>query len=423
MDHIPLEMLDLILSFINHKHWFNVMLTCQLWLNSGRRTFHPGTNLTPSKAITHAAKKGFVIYTKCLLEDRRVDPFIRSCAPLRWACSEGHLEIIQLLLDTLKSDAKINLPSASLLQPVKNERQDIVSVLLEKQNIQFRGFKVENSAIISTTNPEMIQLLLSSSRLSFDAGVINHLISRWDEVILHQILNDARFDQNSFNVSFLAACRQRGSCKFLEIIMKNPRGFGHVNPFSPTILSSTSCDAGSLEVLRFLAAMPEYDPGSAPALLGNLCKNATDEFLLEFLQDHRVIVTHQNGEALLKASTRGLSGTVEKLLQHNWPKNYEENFNKSFLVACKNGFLPVVQMLGRHPLVSLAKNDNECLVWASWKGHKEIVRELLKNEIVSKGTISMAQFRARQFNRTDVIEILDIVVSGIANVSLPKNPS
>lgn len=126
------DVLGHVFSFIPPEDWFNVMCTCKLWNEIGRRVFDPSTcgnalmfavysgnlpclkmllkdqrvdpSIHENSAIRAASEHGNVDVVKELLRDSRVDPSADDNYAIQWASKEGHVEVVQLLLKDKRVD-------------------------------------------------------------------------------------------------------------------------------------------------------------------------------------------------------------------------------------------------------------------------------------------------------------------------------
>jgi ankyrin repeat protein len=95
------DVLGHVFSFLPREDWFNVMCTCKLWNEIGRRVFDPSTC---GNALMFAVYSGNLSCLKMLLKDSRVDPSIHENSAIRAACEHGNVEAVKELLQDSRVD-------------------------------------------------------------------------------------------------------------------------------------------------------------------------------------------------------------------------------------------------------------------------------------------------------------------------------
>jgi hypothetical protein len=99
------DVLAQIFSYLDYHNWFNVMCTCKLWNEVGRRTFDP--TKYHRDTLKFAISRNNVLCCKALLRDPRIDPSGGGNVAILLACSLGNVEIIKELLKDSRVDPQV----------------------------------------------------------------------------------------------------------------------------------------------------------------------------------------------------------------------------------------------------------------------------------------------------------------------------
>ena len=96
------------------------------------------------------------------------------------------------------------------------------------------------------------------------------------------------------------------------------------------------------------------------------------------------------------------------------------NHNEAFRWACENGHVDIVDKLLQDNRVDPADNDNDAIVWAAWNGHPSTVERLLKDPRVNPAAQGhQAIIMASQFGSLPIVKAL--LVDGRADPSAHHN--
>lgn len=131
---LSIDELRYIFSYIppERANWFNVMLTCKLFLEAGMTAFDPSIN--NNRPIVWSISKNNVHAVRKLIKDKRVDPSPHENLLLRWVCAQGHTDIAEQMID----DPRVDLSSQNHY-PIRiaswHGHIGIVKLLLKKSKV------------------------------------------------------------------------------------------------------------------------------------------------------------------------------------------------------------------------------------------------------------------------------------------------
>jgi ankyrin repeat protein len=320
----------------------------------------------PMTGIECASRNGYTDIVRLLLDARRDNNNVEKMnLALQEASRSGHTNIVKMFLDESKTDIRID-PSL-------------------RNNYAFR-WACENGHI------EVVRMLLTDERVDptdFNNYAIRLASCFGHTEVVRTLLTDERVDPTTNNNHAIRSASARGHTDVVRLLLQwsyeteENRRWG-VDPtagYNEAILLASQ--NGYIEVVRLLIADPRVGPTAKTnyAILA-ACEFGRTEVVRLLLADPQVDPTANNNYAIRFASQNGHTEVVRLLLQYPQVDPTAQS-NYTIRYASQNGHTEVVRMLlgwsSGTKCVDPTAESNSAIRLASENGHTEIVAMLRQN--------------------------------------------
>ncbi|ORY50471.1 hypothetical protein BCR33DRAFT_713264 [Rhizoclosmatium globosum] len=318
------------------------------------------------------------IVRKCL-ENSATDPSVFANLPLNAACSFGHSEIMEMLLNDprlstenlLKTLVMFGLekelekwlldprvdPSAkendALHQAIVQGHNGIFKLLLADPRVN----PVVGELLFGTARYnrlEMMDLVLQDPRVTPPNAALNTAVNRGYTDIVKRLLKDGRVDPANHANQCICVAAQSGFAEICEVLLTDPSVDPSARRNLPLIKGIQN---GFLEVVRVLVADPRVDPAA-------------------------------NGNLEIGFAARFGNIEICKLLLADWNVDPSANDHAAFMFAIETENFPVVELFLKDARIDPNCDDNAALqVASSWK----MMDVILMNPRFKSNTLSMNQ--------------------------------
>ncbi|KAF4233510.1 hypothetical protein CNMCM8980_010241 [Aspergillus fumigatiaffinis] len=329
--------------------------------------------------LVYAVKHGSTMVVDVLLARRHINVNFQNkrgeCA-LWWAAYLGHTEILERLLQ--RDDVEVDTA----------DRENGLTPL----SVAFMG-----------GHEGIVQHLLGTRRVNVNASdqrgrpLIFHAICRDDRRMLEILLGDWNLDmscQDGRGRTPLLYSVSKGQTELTKVLLGHPRAFVDVRDRNDRTPLWHAVRLGNEQIVEVLlrngadSNVPDIEmvtPFHKSIMKGKL---STLQMLLKNChRSHSALVVDEDRDEsdeeplLCLAAAWKRSEMVQLLLDHGWNVN-EENAEEltPLLLAAKEGYSSVVQVLLNHPQINLHTQDHcgsTALHAAAKEGHLEVVKLLL----------------------------------------------
>lgn len=299
---------------------------------------------------------GPIAVMKYLLIVKEVNPSMKFNYPIREACENGHTKVVKLLL----SDPRVD-PS------------------------DLNNYTLEHSCMNGHT--EVVKLLLSDPRVDPNNLPIVLASGNGHAEVVKLLLSDPRFQ--SSNELPLTLSAENGHTEVVKLLLSDPR----TSNYSDYVLKS-SCKYGHLEVVKLLLSVPWQFSGNVNELLIIAAENGHSEVVKLLLSESREQLRASawllESPSLSKIALDPDSASEDETFQANrlWHLDPSAERNKAIRLASYNGHVEVVRELLKDERVDPSDYNNQSLVWASEKGNFEVAKLLLSDKRVNINILS-----------------------------------
>ena len=278
--------------------------------------------------------------------------------PIYYACSNGHTDIVQILLD---NDCDIH---DAINGACEGGYKDIVKILI-KHNVdinQCGGYlnKIPIYSACLKGHTDIVQILLDNNCDIHDAihgaceggykDIVEILIKH--NVDINQcgsFLLGRDFDGVSYCTPIVLACHN-GRTYIVKLLLDNNCDVLENNGFSDAL--HYACNGGFVDIVDLLLRnncnINQCQPRTNQSPLITAChrnKEAIAKLLLSYEACDVNIIDEDNCNALHYACINGQSD-VELLLKRHWNVYLNDKWMKALLfIACENGHVDIVKML------------------------------------------------------------------------------
>jgi len=177
-----------------------------------------------TQAFIRAAADGRMDVILRLLEDPLIDPSADYDAAIRYASTNGHANVVAVLLADSDPSANDNV---AIRTASRNGHVDVVKVLLADARVDPSADK--NFAIVTASidgNTEIVKLLLTDPRTdpSADNNAAIRAASRHGHVdVVKVLLADSRTDPSANNNEAIRIASKNGHVDVVKVLLADPR--------------------------------------------------------------------------------------------------------------------------------------------------------------------------------------------------------
>lgn len=203
---LPKEILRAIFSMVTFFDWFNVRLVCKLWNELGDQTFDPSA--FSNRALRHASAKGYLHLVEKLLKDPRVNQAVWEfdttlellCPPIVLAASNGHEEIVKVLLNDSQAEPSAGF-NAALISCCEKGRTSIVQILLHCPLLDLPKDSYAMSLAAIGGHSDVVNLLLEDGRVDPNREYAGRNALEWAYQgghlkVVRELLKDSRVNSS-----------------------------------------------------------------------------------------------------------------------------------------------------------------------------------------------------------------------------------
>ena len=317
----------------------------------------------PQSPLGIACAKGDSTMVEGLLAVPNIDPLINDHEALIWAARNGHLDVVQRLLELDEvSDTASAQENLALINAAENGHLEIVERLLELDEVSDTASAQENLALIwaaENGHIEIVERLLELPRVSDTASaqeniaLINAIANSHLEIVecllrLPGVIDTASAQENQALIN----AAENGHLEIVERLLELPR-VSDTASAQENLALIWAAENGHLDVVQRLLDLDEVsDTASA-----------------------------QENLALISALDNGHLEIVERLLYcRSVSDNATAQDNYALRSAARNGYDDIFRDLLylHHVQYKAAALDNDALRSAASNGHIDIVQSLLE---------------------------------------------
>ncbi len=281
------------------------------------------------------------------LDDVEMDPSTALCA----ACSNGHVAVVEALLQDERFDATANQNAPIRLASASGHKQ-IVLLL----------YKTDNRVDVTVENN----------------ATLRFAVSKGDTEVVELLLNDNRVDPTpQANALFLAACK-KGFTQILQLLLQDTRITSAVDDITGF---NCACEHSQNEVAELLLQHnPTLNVNSTKAL-EYACNNCNINLLMLLILDQRADTSWENSKAFRLACAHNAIHICRLLLEDERidPSAADD---QAFRKACQFGNVELVDLLLQDNRINPAAKNNFGIRKAAANGHIEVVQKLLSDNRV-----------------------------------------
>lgn len=278
---------------------------------------HPEFFPTPFE-LYYFSKKGFVNFVQKILKDERFDLeiFETKCEALEVAISNGHSEVVKLLLEDGRFDPSIN-NCETLVDASKRGLSEIVKLLLN--DVRIENAKLQDAFIgaVEYGHSKVVQIFL-------DAGVdpsadnnyaLRCAVDMGNENLVNILLKDERIEPSALHNEAIYKATKKGFVKITELLLNHKR-------FDPYLIREDHYALLYTSMIGFNDKINDLlMQGLNPASYNNAAiqlavKNNHKDIVKTLLQDERVDPTANDNYALRTAIFYGYNEVTDLLLKH-----------------------------------------------------------------------------------------------------------
>ncbi len=323
--------------------------------------------------IFYSVFNGYADVLRFLVEDRKVDILPYEDDIMLLAVRNGHVEVLQVLLDEGGN-------------PAKNE----------------------NNAIVEASGYgklEIVRLLLKDKRVDPGAGAEKNLALNFaarggHTEILRLLINDKRVDL--WDTDLIVSAASNGRTEAVRFLLEDGR-------FNPGVDDNSAIKYAAMyqypEVVLLLLQDERVDPSIYDNIVVQYASKMGEMVILRhLLSDERVSSTYDSLDALEEASANGRIEAVRLLLQK---VSDEEDISQALISASFYGQEEVVRLLLRDKRADPATKVNKAIRDASNRGHIDVVRLLLKDPRVDPTANNSEALRSASVNgELEIVRLL-----------------
>ncbi|KAJ3125533.1 hypothetical protein HK100_010747 [Physocladia obscura] len=345
-------------------------------------------------------------------------PAMVDWIPWSWACSQGHSNVLELLLQYPVTDECVE---ASLFNAVEFGHLSIVQLIVTKKHIAKTQLALAFLHAIKKYHLNIARYLLLETAINFPS-----------EIASESLIGVCSIPLNHTSALTIIT-------EIAAALIANPvTNLGLSNPttLNPFVLSATK---GHVAVVRMFLSNPlmndpqiRHIPGILRQSADALCiafihavQNKHMEIVLLLLADPRVDPTIWNNFALVCAAEFGHADIVSLLLQD--PRvDPSARKNESLYYACKNGHISIVKLLLANPQSDPDAENNLAIKTAVFNNRKKIVELLIADPRVDASDSDNEALKdAKTFKYFEIAQILmgDSRVAALSEKQKRQGPS
>lgn len=448
-EHNHKEIVELLLNHPNVKDKIDVNLECNL---GDVPFFTPEMRKMPNKMLENFASWEVLHSLR-----RRV----RATA-LSLAASEGHEEVVKLLLNHPKID--VNTPNSSLVgafpplaSAVNKGHRGISKLLLDHPKINVAFAKALEANAINNGHTDIAELLRNHPKISYGRGFssndINIIAGSSGEEAMRSFLKQGVNvnEKDFFGYTMLMYAAEAENVRVVRLLLDQPNiDINIQNNEGETALDCA--ERAERRGVRRLMLSKIGQKQQPDPFIERIKKSPVDEVRKSFwkaisqgdidkidsLLDEKLVdvdsVFSESGDtALIIASEKGNLEAVRLLLDYNADFSLKDRAGNNALIrAAKNGWFDVVEeLLHQGANINSTNNFNKtALMEAAENGHLRVVKLLLKKGAKpsvkdNSGKTALDLVKAENSNYRDIKNLLEsrINPSDLANNELSVSES
>jgi ankyrin repeat protein len=350
-------------------------------------------------SIRHAARMGHVTYVMHLLDEEewKVDPCVNKNEPMISASCYGHTEVVRYLLKHPRVQlTDSNGGTSALSAACTCVHPDTVKLLLE------HGIKpdVHIGTSVSGSNQTTIMKLLIEYGYKPTFPILQEAVNKNRLEMVQLLLDSTDLNPSALNNSLVKSARAE-----VRSYLSN-----HSLVFQQALSDFYFPHVDLLEHILLQCDKDEYF-NNATRIVSQAVKRKHDEFLSVLLKDSRVTNKLNMNSVFLVACKSGFVRVVEQLISELDP-TYKDN--EAIKLACRYGHTEVATTLLNDYRVDPSVCHNYCITVAAMHGFTGICKLLLQDRRVDPSANSSDPLRrAKQNGHKRIVEILPPVNSEI----------
>lgn len=352
-------------------------------------------------------------------------------------CIHGHVDVVTELLKDEKFDLTANNNQAARCA-TKNGHVTIVQLLLQHPKANTETLRVVLSEACETGQFDLVAQLRASK--SIDPTFDDHLLIRkasqgGGEALVKELLNNPYIDPTANQDEAIRMACQNGHLTIVRMLLSNP----HVDPTTQdNVCVYYACERGDLQMVRlllaersFLITMPHKGGKGTESYLASpiktllerrrvdssacedrafrvACEKGYVDIVLELLKDDHVNPGAKDNEGLFKACQNNHPAIVALLLNNSKVNPIANNY-AAIRIAYEKSHFEIVEIFlkSRCILDDLTFDNDWLLLTACLKGHLKVVEFLLKTlKKFSCHALNVALHNAYTGNHVQIFEIL-----------------
>lgn len=356
----------------------------------------------PEFVFLFSCEHGNVTQVRELL--KLVDPNLKKGKALELASKNGHLEIVQELLN----DARIvpNLRKNSAIRAASaGGHESIVRTLLTDPRVSPEDMDDYCIGMASENGHDgVVELLLADPRVSPHADENFALIAAAENghvKVVELLLKQPGVDPSAHSNKALRVAANNFFPRVVKLLADHPRATPNNDVFCCV------CQIGDVELVQSLLKDPRVDPSHDESkAFREACKRGHTKVIQILLADPRVDPSAKNNEALVNAILTGKTQVIEILVTS--PKvDPSVLHDMLFRNAWKKRWLPILKIIVNDPRCNAGVHTNFALKEAMYNRDWDIIRLLLKNPNVNPrvGNSQLIEI-SKKFNLPFFIELL-----------------
>jgi ankyrin repeat protein len=328
---------------------------------------------------------------------------------LHGACSNGHLEVAEVLLLDPRFSFHDQQFNETLKVAAKNGRCDVVDLLVRDDRVN-PGFDKTFAFkyYCGAGDIGRVQELQADPELAEMHSAVKLACLFGRESIVELLLADPRVDPSAKENEAIRVTCCNGNEGVAELLLADPR----VDPSDKENEAiRQACLYGHTGAIQLLLADPRVDPSARDnEALRNACCRCHDDVVKLLLADPRVDPSAQEYEAIRHACRNGHEAMVKLLLVDPRvdPSVLEDEPVRH---ASANGRVNVVKLLLADPRVDPSAQEDMAIRIASRNGHVNVVKLLLADPRVDPSSQANEAIRSACHNGCeDVVRLLLLVL-------------
>jgi len=179
-----------------------------------------------NKAIRYASSNGHAEVVKLLLADPRVDPSVYDNYSIRYASLNDHVEVVKLLLADPRVDPSVN-DNYAIQSASRNGHIEVVKLLLSDPRVDPSLYDNESIRCTSSNgHTEIVKLLLADARVD-PSAVLNYSIRsaslNGHVEVIKALLNDPRVNPSIDDNWAIRSASINGNVEIVKLLLSDSR--------------------------------------------------------------------------------------------------------------------------------------------------------------------------------------------------------